>query len=294
LKKTIGDLLESYKSVESFPSVAEFTERFNLKQAAAVHSHVYLKDNNIDSLFSEEVIEVATRVNYGSNLNEIHALGALVSMAADDALQVQDGNFQIFEGMVARSQAEVRLNTKITRVKKLAPEYEGAESRFEITTLNGQKEVFDTIVIGAPIVSGFPSLHLHTFLFIRNDVVHFPPCSLFFFFSHGKSSPVAPLFFFRNSNLWTLNLTWICHLFPKSTTGRFMRPLSVDSSTPRTSTPSRPKSSQPISSRPTPMPSYILEHPGQAVDGRDRDKDLFTRAHSGGAFGSTLHQQDLG
>ncbi|KAG0056956.1 hypothetical protein BGZ83_002563 [Gryganskiella cystojenkinii] len=153
LKKTINDLLESYKSTEVFPTVAEFTHRFNLHSQASIYSHEFLKNNGIDRRFSEEVIEVTTRVNYGSNLNQIHALGALVSMAADDALQIQGGNFQIFEGMVKRSGAQVKLNTKVTRVKKLEPEYEGGEHRFEITTLDGRKEIFDTLVIAAPIQS---------------------------------------------------------------------------------------------------------------------------------------------
>ncbi|KAF9115235.1 hypothetical protein BGX27_008469 [Mortierella sp. AM989] len=153
LKATVNDLLQSYQSPEAFHSISEFAQRFKLNKAASAFSHHFLQSNGISDLYGAEVVEVATRVNYGSNLHEIHALGALVTMAADDALQIEGGNFQIFEGMVARSKANVKLNTKIARVRRLEPAYEGAESRFEITTTAGQKEIFDTIVIAAPIQS---------------------------------------------------------------------------------------------------------------------------------------------
>ena len=39
-----------------------------------------------NSLFANEVVEAATRVNYGQNLDTIHALGALVSMAGSNGM----------------------------------------------------------------------------------------------------------------------------------------------------------------------------------------------------------------
>ena len=88
-------------------------------------------------------------------------------MAADDALQIEGGNFQIFEGMVAKSKAEVRLDTKIARVRRLVePEVaSGDEPQFEVTTTTGQKHIFDYIVLAAPIVS-FPLLLPFFFLFL--------------------------------------------------------------------------------------------------------------------------------
>ncbi|KAF9988654.1 hypothetical protein BGZ79_005095, partial [Entomortierella chlamydospora] len=145
------NFLKSYQSPEAFHTISDFAQRFKLDKVASVFSNHFLQDNNIDDQYNTEVVEVATRVNYGSNLHEIHALGALVTMAADDALQIQGGNFQIFEGMVGRSKANVRLGTKIARIQRLESKSNDTESRFEITTTTGQKEIFDTIVIAAPI-----------------------------------------------------------------------------------------------------------------------------------------------
>ncbi|KAF9433421.1 hypothetical protein BGZ76_009479 [Entomortierella beljakovae] len=153
LKKTINDLLESYHSTETFHSISDFAQSFKLDGVASFLSHNFLEDNGISAKYRSEVVEVATRVNYGSNLDDIHALGALVTLAAEKAMQVEGGNFQIFEGMVYRSKANVKLNTKIARIHRIAPKFEGAEPRFEVTTVNGHKEIFDTIVIAAPIES---------------------------------------------------------------------------------------------------------------------------------------------
>ncbi|KAG0234654.1 hypothetical protein BGX31_004477 [Mortierella sp. GBA43] len=153
LKSTLDDLCEWYKTSESHATIEGFAKRFKLDKVAAKMSHLFLQNHKIGQAYSQEVIEVATRVNYGSNLDEIHALGALVTMAADNALQIQDGNFQIFEGMVGHSKAHVQLNTKIARVRRIPPVNIGDDSRFEVTTVSGHKEIFDTVVIAAPIQS---------------------------------------------------------------------------------------------------------------------------------------------
>ncbi|KAF9901072.1 hypothetical protein EC991_006558 [Linnemannia zychae] len=153
LKTTLDGLLSFYSSPESYTSIHEFATAHNLHNEASLLTDQYLESNGIGLAYSQEVVEVATRVNYGSNLDEIHALGALVTMAADDAQQIEGGNFQIFEGMVAKSGAEVRLETKIARVRRLEPQGEGEEPQFEVTTTTGHKQIFDYIVLAAPIES---------------------------------------------------------------------------------------------------------------------------------------------
>ncbi|KAF9149060.1 hypothetical protein BG015_009161 [Linnemannia schmuckeri] len=153
LKSTVDNLLHFYTSPESYTSIHEFSTAHNLHTEASILTHEYLESKGINKQYAQEVVEVATRVNYGSNLDGIHALGALVTMAANDAQQIEGGNFQIFEGMVAKSGAEVRLETKIARVRRLEPQSEGEEPQFEVTTTTGQKQIFDYIVLAAPIDS---------------------------------------------------------------------------------------------------------------------------------------------
>lgn len=60
-------------------------------------------------LFIEEIVEAATRVNYGQNIEAIHALGAGVSLAASGARGVQGGNYRVFEHMLGEAGARLRL-----------------------------------------------------------------------------------------------------------------------------------------------------------------------------------------
>lgn len=62
---------------------------------------------------------------YGRNVNEIHALGAGVSMATGGASAVEGGNWQIFKGMLDESKAIVQLNTLVWAIEtwhRLKPE----------------------------------------------------------------------------------------------------------------------------------------------------------------------------
>ncbi|KAF9162901.1 hypothetical protein DFQ26_003144 [Actinomortierella ambigua] len=148
VNKAVNNILASYKTTEPFESVQAFASRFKLDKLASVHSDRLLKDHGVHDSFSREIFEVASRVNYGSNLDEIHGLGGLVSMAADGAYQVVGGNFQIFEGMIANSHASVKLGTKIARITRFK---EGGETKFEVTTTTGSKQTFDAIVLAAPL-----------------------------------------------------------------------------------------------------------------------------------------------
>ena len=98
----------------SFPwsSIEDLANAFNFSELAAITTlrHFY-RNERIAKLFVEEIVEAATRVNYGQNVDEIHALGGGVSLAASGAASIQGGNFQIFERMVGESGAKLRLGS---------------------------------------------------------------------------------------------------------------------------------------------------------------------------------------
>ena len=48
------------------------------------------------------------------NVDKIHALEGLCSLAASGAASVKGGNFQIFEHFLAASQASLHLNTTVS------------------------------------------------------------------------------------------------------------------------------------------------------------------------------------
>ena len=55
-----------------------------------------------------------THTQYGSDMDEIHALAAAVSSATGGAKSVDGGNWQIFEGMLYESGATRMFNTQVS------------------------------------------------------------------------------------------------------------------------------------------------------------------------------------
>jgi len=73
----------------------------------------YLDGLEISQKFTREFVEAATRVNYGQDVDKIHALEGLCSMATKGATGIEGGNFQIFEQFLLRSKANLYLSTAV-------------------------------------------------------------------------------------------------------------------------------------------------------------------------------------
>ena len=107
----------------------------------------------IGAPFTTDIIQASTRVNYGQNLNVIHGLEAMVCMAIEGAMQIQGGNWQIFDGMLKASNASILLNTTVSGISS------GSEGKYNIKTssqdasgaLRNNEEQFDTVVLAAPL-----------------------------------------------------------------------------------------------------------------------------------------------
>lgn len=160
VKDTVAKFMSLYGEAEAgkasmFPwsSLTEVAMRAGLLDATASTGWQFLRDNGVGEKFSREVIQASTRVNYGQNLGLIHGLETTVCMATDGAMAVEGGNWRIFDGMVKRSGAQVRLNTSVEEIIRLEGGgyrlvLSGAESQFQ----DGTETVglFDTVVIAAP------------------------------------------------------------------------------------------------------------------------------------------------
>lgn len=81
----------------------------------------YLDTHGVAPKFTREMIEAATRVNYGQDSDQIHALEGACSLAATGATAIKGGNWQVFEQFLKRSQANVFLNTTVGILYCCAP-----------------------------------------------------------------------------------------------------------------------------------------------------------------------------
>ncbi|KAJ3801137.1 Prenylcysteine lyase-domain-containing protein [Lentinula aff. detonsa] len=76
----------------------------------------FFTSNGVSKQYVFELIEGASRVNYGQNIDSIHALEAACSISANGASQVEGGNWQIFEQFLNHSGANIYMNTKVSRI----------------------------------------------------------------------------------------------------------------------------------------------------------------------------------
>ena len=113
-------------------SIEELDDALNFTKLVSQTGAKYLQSLGVSHRFIYELLEAATRVNYAQvghvvcllwflglttsalqNIDRIHALETFVSFVEDDIVSVTGGNWQIFEGFVKRSGAQLFLNTEV-------------------------------------------------------------------------------------------------------------------------------------------------------------------------------------
>ncbi|KIP03332.1 hypothetical protein PHLGIDRAFT_77794 [Phlebiopsis gigantea 11061_1 CR5-6] len=136
----------------------------------------YFDSQGIDSRWTREMIEAATRVNYGQNIDQIHALEGMCSLAATGASQIKGGNWKIFEQFVKRSQANVFLNTTVKSIAEQDGKYflraQSKGPHFMERNYNAviiaapfhSAEIDLSLTSAAPVIPPQPYVHLHVTL----------------------------------------------------------------------------------------------------------------------------------
>ncbi|KAJ7785934.1 Prenylcysteine lyase-domain-containing protein [Mycena metata] len=155
----------------------------------------YLKSEGVSDKFIAELVEASTRVNYGQNADEIHALEGACSLAPTGASAVEGGNFQIFEQFLNRSSANLYLNTSVTSINP------ASKGQWVVESARGA-ETYTAVILAAPYhstnievpaeisaqVPPQPYVHLHVTLF-TTTLSSIPPES----FSLPASTTIPPM-----------------------------------------------------------------------------------------------------
>ncbi|CAI0653138.1 unnamed protein product [Colletotrichum noveboracense] len=158
VQSTVDTFLQLYEAPHfPFRSLTRRAFELDLLKATSVTGKEFLANNHIGELFSDHIIQAATRVNYASNLKYIHGLETMVSMAPEGAKQVIGGNWQIFDTMLQKTNATVNRNTTVTSMEvKTGP----TSSKYFITAKDSHADAgveadqypvaFDNVVIATP------------------------------------------------------------------------------------------------------------------------------------------------
>ncbi|KAL8330270.1 hypothetical protein RB593_001334 [Gaeumannomyces tritici] len=155
MQGTVAQFLKLYEA-PSFPfrSLTTASYELNLTYFTGLTGEQFLAQSNIDARFAHDLIQAATRVNYASNLDKLHALETMVSIAPDGASQVAGGNWRIFATMVKNSGASIQFNTSVDYIGlQSEKEKHDARSRYIIRTQSSDATeplVFDRVILANP------------------------------------------------------------------------------------------------------------------------------------------------
>ncbi|KAJ2649397.1 hypothetical protein IWW40_003244 [Coemansia sp. RSA 1250] len=154
-KTAVDEFLQSYKAFNDNTTIYSTWEEYlsdkPLLQSSLYYSayEYYLSANEgVRRRFLEEVVSLATRVNYMQDIDKVNTLGAHISMAAgsDVAYSIAGGNYQIFKHMLASSESHLHLNTSITEIRR-----KNTGKYTVLTQSNGEHDDFDLVIIAAPL-----------------------------------------------------------------------------------------------------------------------------------------------
>ncbi|KAJ5795657.1 uncharacterized protein N7518_004197 [Penicillium psychrosexuale] len=151
VKSVVGRFLRLYEEpLFPFSSLTEAAIAADLINATASPGDVFLRANEINSLFANEIIQASTRVNYGQNLQLIHGLESVVCMATDGAVSIEGGNWRIFDGALRASEVNIKVNTTATEISRNDDGTVRVSSKLNTAT-SSEHELFDEVVIAGPL-----------------------------------------------------------------------------------------------------------------------------------------------
>lgn len=152
MKSTVGKFMDMYEEpVFPWSSLTQTVHDLDLLAATAATGEQYMREHGITGDFGHDIVQASTRVNYAQNLRYIHGLEAMVCMAADGAVAIEGGNWQIFDQMVAAANATRMLGTEVTSVKRQENSFvlDYCDATDE-STLSTQAQHFDSVILAGP------------------------------------------------------------------------------------------------------------------------------------------------
>ena len=150
MKTTVSRFLQMYTPpIFPFDSLTSAVRAVGLADIVAVTGLTHLHQSGVGSPFAFDIVQASTRVNYASNLDSIHGVETMVCMAANGAMSVQGGNWQIFASMLDHSGANLQLNTSVVAI-----DHEGDGTYTVTVRRSGRTKLarahFDTVILATP------------------------------------------------------------------------------------------------------------------------------------------------
>ncbi|OSC98852.1 FAD/NAD(P)-binding domain-containing protein [Trametes coccinea BRFM310] len=148
LKRDLIDpILSLYApTARRFRSIEALALHLNWTALAGKTMAEHMDLNGINPAWTREMVEGVTRFNYAQNVDRIHAVEGLVSLAAARPSSVKGGNHQIFERFLAESKATLFLDTAVESVSRASP----LEPWLVKTKGSDDERAYRAVILAAP------------------------------------------------------------------------------------------------------------------------------------------------
>ncbi|KAI8080016.1 Prenylcysteine lyase-domain-containing protein [Halteromyces radiatus] len=139
-----------------FSTLSQIVDQLNLTDLVNKTASDHLT-SLFGSAFVNEMIQSASRGNYGQDANILHAFAALVSMSAGSgAWSLEDGNYRIFEEFIHRSHnTQLLLNTKVISIDSVyeIDDHNNKIQQYKIHTSLSEvdDELYDIVILASPL-----------------------------------------------------------------------------------------------------------------------------------------------
>nr|GAT47321.1 prenylcysteine lyase [Mycena chlorophos] len=177
-QKVVDDMVSKFLTLYSstppkWSKLEDLAQTLEWNDLLSKNTADWLEGEGVNHRFISEIVEASTRVNYGHNVDEIHALEGACSLAPTGATAVDGGNFQIFEQFLNRSTANVFLKTSVQSITA------NSSGKWIVASDRGSQS-YDAIILAAPwqstdialpeeiTIPKQPYVHLHVTLFSTN------------------------------------------------------------------------------------------------------------------------------
>ncbi|KAK0208424.1 Prenylcysteine lyase-domain-containing protein [Desarmillaria ectypa] len=131
-------------------NITDLTSSLGWTELVSRSTADFLESRHIRKNYVREIVEASTRVNYGQNVDAIHALEGACSMATTGAASIQGGNYQIFEAFIRASNASVYLNTTVNAIT--SKPYASTSQAWTVHSDQGSK-TYKAVILAAPFHS---------------------------------------------------------------------------------------------------------------------------------------------
>ncbi|RKP22468.1 hypothetical protein SYNPS1DRAFT_31931 [Syncephalis pseudoplumigaleata] len=184
VRKFVEDFGQVYDaSMPRWRSIHELAERLNmtalLRQTAR---DFFVNDAGLNAVFVDEIVNAATRVNYGIDVDQIHALAGLVSLAptVSDTMAIEGGNQLLVRELCTRSEARAYYGQRVVslqpslhingaeecmrlveQAKARSPVDQpstlhqsiphGCRPGWTVTTQDGHQATYEAVILAAPL-----------------------------------------------------------------------------------------------------------------------------------------------